>query len=115
MAKRVTYGNTVWGKLFLDILSKYDDPGRLQRGRTYANTGKVKELKIDGLKVTAKVKGSYYPWYKVTLEFPGVASADIEKIQKIIADNPLIAAQLEQNEYSSEFAQLLKEIGRAHV
>ncbi|HOS29903.1 MAG TPA: DEAD/DEAH box helicase, partial [Treponemataceae bacterium] len=59
--------------------------------------------------VTAKVKGSYYPWYKVTLEFPGVASADIEKIQKIIADNPLIAAQLEQNEYSSEFAQLLKE------
>jgi len=109
MAKRVTYGNTIWGKLFLDILSKYDDPGRLQRGRTYANTGKVKELKIDGLKVTAKVKGSYYPWYKVTLEFPGVASADIEKIQKIIADNPLIAAQLEQGEYSDEFADHLKE------
>ena len=112
MAKRVTYGNTVWGKLFLDILSTYDDPGRLQRGRTYANTGKVKELKIEGVKVTAKVKGSYYPWYMVTLEFPGVSQTDKNKIQKIITDNPLVAAQLAQDEYSDEFALLLKD---AHV
>lgn len=109
MAKRVTYGNTVWGKLFLDILSTYDDPGRLQRGRTYANTGKVKELKIEGVKVTAKVKGSYYPWYMVTLEFPGVSQTDKNKIQKIITDNPLVAAQLAQDEYSDEFALLLKD------
>lgn len=54
---RTQYGNTPWGKWFLEMLSDYDDAGRLSRGKTYANTGKVNALVINENSVGAKVKG----------------------------------------------------------
>ena len=54
---RQTYGTTPWGAWFLEMLKAYDDSGRLSRGKTYANTGKVNSLVVNGQTAGAKVKG----------------------------------------------------------
>ena len=55
------FGITPWGAWFAEALEGYDESGRLSRGKSYANTGKVKELSIrDGI-ATAKVAGHSDP------------------------------------------------------
>lgn len=43
-------GKTWWGKAWVDALTRIDyNTNRLPRGKTYANTGKVKDIQIDEL------------------------------------------------------------------
>ena len=42
MAARKEYGVSWWGKKWLDALNQIDNSNRLPRGKSYANTGKVK-------------------------------------------------------------------------
>ena len=71
-----SYGTTWWGREWLAALTKIDNANRIPRGKTYANTGKVLDLSIDGGKVTARVKGHYASFYKIVLTVPQVSSAD---------------------------------------
>ena len=64
---RKTYGNTWWGKQWLNALSYIDYSNRLPRGRSYANRGMVKEIAIEGNKITAKVAGSRPRPYSVDI------------------------------------------------
>ena len=45
---RKTYGNTWWGKQWLNSLNNIDFSSRLPRGKTYANKGLAKAIEIDG-------------------------------------------------------------------
>ena len=45
---RQTYGRTPWGKWFIDVLDSYQMGARLDRGKRYANTGRVLSLEIAG-------------------------------------------------------------------
>ena len=60
MAKS-SYGITPWGAWFLRMLEAYNSDGRVSRGKSYANTGKVDSLTIAGNKVAARVAGHYDP------------------------------------------------------
>lgn len=40
---RKAYGTTLWGKEFLTSIENETDEGRLSRGKTYVNTGKIYE------------------------------------------------------------------------
>ena len=42
MAKK--YGVTWWGEQWLNSLSNIDNSNRLPRGKTYANTGRVRSV-----------------------------------------------------------------------
>lgn len=57
-----------WGQAFLAGIEKITDPGRLSRGRSYANGKKVKSFEIDCGHVTATVRGSVNPYYGVYSE-----------------------------------------------
>ncbi|PIE98165.1 MAG: helicase [Treponema sp.] len=86
---RNKYGTTPWGKWFLKMLSNYDGSGRLTRGRTYANTGRVENIKISGRVISSRVKGSYDPWYDINLEFPKISQTTENKIVKIFVKNKM--------------------------
>jgi uncharacterized Zn finger protein len=73
---RQKYGVSPWGKWFIDVLDGYGMDARLDRGRTYANTGKVLSLEIHNGKAIAKVKGRYRPFYKVEITFPPLAEKE---------------------------------------
>ena len=85
---RSKYGITPWGAWFLRMIESYDGSGRVSRGKTYANTGKVDSLVIQGAKVAARVAGHSDPWYYVSLTFPQLSAANRKKIEKIFAKNP---------------------------
>ncbi|MBD2394626.1 SWIM zinc finger family protein [Cyanobacterium aponinum FACHB-4101] len=62
------FSKTWWGKRFIEALESFTDSGRLSRGRSYANNGKIKEYKITKGKITAKVRGSVNPYFGVYKE-----------------------------------------------
>ncbi|GHT50058.1 helicase [Spirochaetia bacterium] len=105
---RQQYGSTPWGKWFVDTLEAYDLGGRLVRGKTYANTGKVLTFDIDGDTVYAKVKGSYKPSYKVQIEFPTLLESERDAIINIIKDDPAILSSILQGDLPIEFLESLK-------
>lgn len=62
------FSRTWWGKKFIAALEQFTDSGRLSRGRSYANNGKVIRFEIKNGTVIANVRGSVNPYYGVYKE-----------------------------------------------
>lgn len=104
MARRNEYGQTWWGKEWLNSLSQIDYDNRLPRGRTYANNGSVTSLKIDGNRIAAKVKGSYL--YTVTIEIPLFSDEQKEKLAAAIGADAVILSRLLNRELDTEISAI---------
>ncbi|WP_024467311.1 DEAD/DEAH box helicase [Treponema pedis] len=105
---RIHYGTTPWGEWFLDMLKSYDDSGRLSRGKTYANTGKVTSLVVKERTVAAKVKGNFSPWYHVYLKFPPLSKTGEKAIISVLEKNPIELAGLRAGIMSPALIETLK-------
>jgi uncharacterized Zn finger protein len=68
MAKQ--YGITWWGKQWLNSLTNIDNSNRLPRGRSYANTGKVRSTSTTANRISAKVQGSQPRPYQIDITVP---------------------------------------------
>ena len=109
MAKQ--YGTTPWGAALLSILEEKTDYGRLGRGKTYANTGRVYDVKVEESHIAAKVTGNYQPYYLSSMDFPPFTRSETETIKKILDDNPLILAEIMNGKLPESFLVKLKEAG----
>ncbi len=106
------YGTTPWGAYFLSAINKeYYYSTRIGRGKTYANTGKVLSIDIDGSQVSAKVQGSYGYAYSIFLQFDHFTPQEIEKIYTIIEDDSLSFASIIDGELPKDLLEKLKEEG----
>jgi len=115
---RKTYGTTIWGAAFLKAIERETDSGRLSRGKSYANTGKVYDIKLQERHIAAKVRGNYQPFYQTALNFTPFAKGDKQFIvnpkgdkQFIvnhIDENPLILAQIMNAKLSPELLDFLQ-------
>ncbi|MFK7924260.1 MAG: SNF2-related protein [Bacteroidia bacterium] len=91
---RKSYGNTWWGKRWLQALNQIDFSNRLPRGKTYANKGAVSGIEIDASGIHADVAGSgYYP-YSVDIALPALAGHEKAILMEIITGNPMFLSQL---------------------
>ncbi|MDR0553864.1 MAG: DEAD/DEAH box helicase family protein [Treponema sp.] len=106
---RQTYGRSPWGKWFIDVLDSYQMGARLDRGKSYANTGKVLSLEFKGRTAIAKVKGNYRPSYTVKIEFPELVEA--ERIFQLIEADPSLLAAIMAGELPEAFLTKLKREG----
>ncbi len=93
MARKV-YGTTLWGGEFLRHIEKATDDGRLSRGKSYANTGKIYGVKVSAKTISAKVKGNYAPFYSTKLTFTPLTQRDIELMLGFIDDFPFVLADI---------------------
>jgi len=100
------YGVTPWGLWFINVLDSYQMGERLNRGRRYANAGRVLSLDINSGRVTAKVEGNSSPFYRVSISFPPLAEA--EKVYKLIEKDPQLMARIAAGELPETFLQKLK-------
>ena len=103
------YGVTPWGSWFIDVLDSYQMGERLDRGRRYANAGKVLSLELTHGRAAAKVEGRSSPFYRVVIGFPPLAEA--EKVYKIIEKDPQLMARIASGELPETFLQKLKKEG----
>jgi len=103
------YGITPWGSWFIDVLDSYQMGARLERGRTYANTGRVLSLELNAGHAIAKVQGNYRPSYRVEIIFPPLKEA--EQAYRLIENDPPLLARIAAGELPESFLQKLKNKG----
>ncbi len=99
---RKTYGNTWWGKQWLNALSYIDNSNRLPRGRTYANKGLARDIEINTNTVTANVQGTRPRPYKVNISIPIFTANEKAKIIDIVTGNPIYLSKLLNRELPNE-------------
>lgn len=95
---RAIFGQTWWGKQWLNALTNIDFDNRLPRGRTYANNGSVTHFSIRDNAVRAHVVGSQRSPYKVAIDIPAITQEDIRRLFDDISTNPAIIARLLNHE-----------------
>jgi len=105
---RTTYGTTIWGETFLKAIQRETDSGRLSRGKSYANTGKVYDIKLQDKRIAAKVSGNYQPFYQTALNFTPFVKGDKQFIINYIDENPLVLAQIMNAKLSPELLDFLQ-------
>ncbi len=109
---RVQFGNTWWGRKWIEALDNMDFANRLPRGVRYARNGSVRSISLDGNRVAAKVKGSRPSPYAVSLSIAPFGANERQTIQKVIAASPYYLSQLGAHLLPPE---LYEELGRVGI
>ncbi len=109
---RKQYGTTIWGAELLKVLEQKTDSGRLGRGRTYANTGRVYDVSVKDSHIRAKVEGNYSPYYATSMDFTPFSKNEIATIKTILEENPLILASIMNGDLPETF---LRHLYDAHI
>lgn len=108
---RKSYGNTWWGKQWLNALQEIDFSNRLPRGRTYANKGKAKDIEIDGNQISAKVQGSSYRPYEVQFEIPKFSAKQKAQIVETVIEHPMHLSELLNRKLPPQLMELCAKKG----
>lgn len=83
-----------WANQWIAALEAFGWEGRLQRGRSYARSGRVQSIDIRPGRVTARVKGSRPTPYAVQIELPPLPDETWERIEDLLAAQARWAASL---------------------
>lgn len=87
-------GETWWSQRFIRALQHVTDPGRLNRGRSYARSGQVMDLRVEAGAVTAEVQGSAARPYAVSIRLAPFTDAEWTRAEAALADQALFLAAL---------------------
>jgi uncharacterized Zn finger protein len=91
-----------WAERWIGAMERLVNPGRLNRGRSYAREGQVLSLdEVDGA-VHARVQGSRPKPYKVTIKLRALSAAQWDAVIDALAGQALFAAQLLAGEMPQE-------------
>ncbi len=102
------FGNTWWGKEWLNALENIDYDNRLPRGKTYARNGSTSNIEIKNGEITAKVQGSQPRPYKVAVKLGQFNEREIESVLRTITENPLFLSALLSRQVPSELHTILQ-------
>ena len=105
------YGNTWWGEQWLGALKNIDYSNRLPRGASYARNGMVQEINFSGNIISAKVKGSRRTPYSETIKLPEFSSKDVDKLIKLIQEQPVVLSKLFNRQLDESLAKMAEEAG----
>ncbi|MCC7050483.1 MAG: SWIM zinc finger family protein, partial [Bacteroidia bacterium] len=103
------YGRTWWGQQWLKSLDRIDYSNRLPRGKSYANTGKVKSIEIEGHIIRAKVAGSRPKPYDVSIVVPPFTDKEKKALIESIKKDNLILSQLLNRHLPNELLSLAEQ------
>jgi len=105
------FGKTWWGEHWLKSLENVDYDNRLPRGASYARSGHVKDIKIKGNQIVAKVAGRQPTPYKVTIIVPPFFEPDIDRLMEELIKHPALISKLLNRELDPAILDIAKELG----
>ncbi|QRP44003.1 SWIM zinc finger family protein [Amycolatopsis sp. FDAARGOS 1241] len=113
MPPRRTFGNTWWGRAWVEALEQRAsvDPNRLPRGRTYARKGTVSALAVGPGELTARVRGSRPEPYRVTIRMREFTPEEWSRLLDVIGRRLGHTAALLDGELPEELAAQAREAG----
>lgn len=93
-SRRGEIGESWWSKRFIAALQALTDPRRLGRGRSYARTGQVMDLRIKAGLVIARVQGSRRNPYDVRIAVKPLSEAQWARAEEAMAGQAIFLAAL---------------------
>ena len=93
-SQRGAFSKNWWAKSWIEAMERLVDPGRLQRGRSYARSGQVLSLKETKHGIEATVQGSRPQPYKVNIQVTPLNNEQWERVIDALAEQALFTAQL---------------------
>ena len=99
-------GRTWWGKEFIEAMQEFAEPGRLQRGRSYASDHRILKFSINHGQISATVRGNVNPYfgvykepkYRVSVELTPIPREDWPDIIRHLSSKAGSVAKLLLNE-----------------
>ncbi|NDP20656.1 MAG: DEAD/DEAH box helicase [Paludibacter sp.] len=107
----IQFGKTWWGEHWLRSLENVDYDNRLPRGASYARNGYVKDVKIKGNQIMAKVAGSRPRPYNVTIIVPPFFEDQVEALMNGIVQRPALISKLLNRELDPEILTIAEQNG----
>ena len=104
-------GETWWSGRFIAALKEVADAGRLTRGRSYARSGQVMDLRVAPGAVTAQVQGSVARPYAVSIRLTPFTEAEWARVEEALAGQALFLAALLAGEMPRDVEQAFAAAG----
>ncbi|WP_022950013.1 SNF2-related protein [Methylohalobius crimeensis] len=108
---RQRFGQTWWGKQWLNALTQIDYDNRLPRGRTYASKGAVRQMAIDGGRVRAQVEGSRSRPYAIAIDVPKIPAHQVASLIDTLTSDPGVLARLLNRELDPVVLERANQLG----
>ncbi|RME75534.1 MAG: hypothetical protein D6776_02960 [Planctomycetota bacterium] len=93
-SRRGGFGSSWWSRQFVQRLADLGFASRLARGRSYARSGQVFDLEVEPGTARARVQGSRYRPYEVTIAARPIPERIWRKVARDLADRTRHAAVL---------------------
>lgn len=104
-------GETWWSRRFIEALKEVADTNRLSRGRSYARSGQVMDLRVEPGSVTAKVQGSAARPYAVKIHLTPFKDHEWARVEEALADQAIFLAALLAGEMPKDVEQAFEAAG----
>lgn len=110
---------TWWGKRYIEALEGFIDTGRLQRGKGYANDGRILQWAMDGNRITATIRGNTNPYYGVykepryntSIELKPISASDWAKVIAELGSRAAFVSRLLLNEVPDTIEEPFEALG----
>src|SRR4051812_28270982 len=112
-SRRGQIGQHWWSARFIDGLESTGVGGRLSRGKRYARSGQVVELRIDAGAAVALVQGSRPRPYRVRIGLTAYGKGEWARIEQALADDAWYTAKLLAGEMPPDIEEVFAAAGLA--
>jgi uncharacterized Zn finger protein len=93
-SQRGRFGESWWGRRWVEVLESFDIGARLQRGRSYARSGQVLSIDVSKGIVEARVQGSRASPYQVSIKVRPLMPAEWKRLAAELSRQAIFAAKL---------------------
>jgi uncharacterized Zn finger protein len=109
--QRGRFGESWWGRRWIEVLESFDIGARLQRGRSYARKGQVLSIDVKKGMIQAEVQGSRAEPYQVSIKVRPLLPAEWKRLAAELSSQAIFAAKLLAGEMPQEIEQAFTQAG----
>ncbi|MBM3335363.1 SWIM zinc finger family protein [Candidatus Sumerlaeota bacterium] len=110
-SKKGGFGESWWARQWIAVLESFNIGARLGRGRSYARSGQVLNIRVEKGEVTAEVQGSQPKPYDVKIKVKTLKPAQWAKLAKAFSKQAIFAARLLAGEMPDNIEDTFKAAG----
>lgn len=105
------FGESWWGRRWIEVLESFNIGARLQRGRSYARKGQVLSVDVAKGMVQARVQGSRPEPYQVSIKVRPLMPSEWKRLAGQLSTQAIFAAKLLAGQMPQEIEEAFAQAG----